>query len=141
MIPGSGRSLEEGNGNPLQYSCLEKSYGRRSLLGYSPQGCKDSDTTERLHFTSLHIVSWAFLVTHLVKNLPAMWETCSIPGLGRSPGDGNGYPLQYSGLQNSMDCRVHGVRKSGTQLSDFHFHLSYCIWELAVKHLTRLPHI
>ena len=38
----------------------------------------------------------------------------SIPGLGRSPGEGNGYPLQYSGLENSMDCMVHGVTKSGT---------------------------
>ena len=33
----------------------------------------------------------------------------SIPGLGRSPGEGKGYPLQYSGLENSMDCIVHGV--------------------------------
>ena len=46
----------------------------------------------------------------------------SIPGLGRSPGEGNGYPLQYSGLENSMDCIVHGVAKSRTQLSDFHLH-------------------
>ena len=43
-----------------------------------------------------------------------------IPGLGRSPGDGEGYPLQYSGLENSMHCTVHGVTKSRTQLSDFH---------------------
>ena len=35
----------------------------------------------------------------------------SIPGLGRSPGEQNGYPLQYSGLENSMDCIVHGVAK------------------------------
>ena len=45
----------------------------------------------------------------------------SIPGLGRSPGEGKGYPLQYSGLENSMDCIVHGVAKSQTRLSDFHF--------------------
>ena len=45
----------------------------------------------------------------------------SIPGLGRYTGEGNGYPLQYSGLENSMDCIVHGVTKSWTQLSDFHF--------------------
>ena len=45
-----------------------------------------------------------------------------IPGLGRSLGEGKGYPLQYSGLlENPMDCRVHGVIKSQTQLSDFHF--------------------
>ena len=44
-----------------------------------------------------------------------------IPGLGRSPGEGKGYTLQYSGLENSMDCTVHGVTKSRTWLSDFHF--------------------
>ena len=42
------------------------------------------------------------------------------PGLGRSPGEGKGYPLQYSSLENSMDCIVHGVAKSRTRLSDFH---------------------
>ena len=58
-IPGSGRSPGEGNGNPLQYSCLEKSHGWRSLVGYSPQGHKESDTTERLHFTSLHFLRFS----------------------------------------------------------------------------------
>ena len=48
----------------------------------------------------------------------------SISGLGRSPGEGKGYPLQYSGLENPMDCIVHEVAKSRTQLSDFHFILS-----------------
>ena len=38
----------------------------------------------------------------------------SIPGLGRSPGEGNCYPLQYSGLENSMDSVVHGVAESDT---------------------------
>ena len=45
----------------------------------------------------------------------------SIPGLGRTPGEENGYQLQYSGLENSMDYIVHGVTKSWTRLSDFHF--------------------
>ena len=44
-----------------------------------------------------------------------------IPELGRSPGAGKGYPLQYSGLESSMDCVVHGVTKSWTRLSDFPF--------------------
>ena len=44
-----------------------------------------------------------------------------IPGLGRSPREGDGYPLQYSGLENPMDCIVHGVAKSWTQLSNFDF--------------------
>ena len=48
-IPGSGRSPGEENGNPLQYSCLENPTDR-GTWGYSPQGCKESDTTERLNF-------------------------------------------------------------------------------------------
>ena len=43
-----------------------------------------------------------------------------IPEFGRSPGEGKGYPLLYSGLENSMDCIVHGVTKSWTWLSDSH---------------------
>jgi len=46
LIPGLGRSPGGGHGNPLQYSCLENSYGQRSLVGYSPRGRKESDTTE-----------------------------------------------------------------------------------------------
>ena len=45
----------------------------------------------------------------------------SISGLGRSSGEEKGYPLQYSGLENSVDCTVLGVAKSGTLLSNFHF--------------------
>ena len=48
----------------------------------------------------------------------------SVPGLGRSPGEGKGYPLQYSVLENSMDYTVHGVTKSQTWQNDFHFHFS-----------------
>ena len=55
----------------------------------------------------------------------------SVPGFGRSPGEGKGYPLQYSGLENFMDCIVHGVTKSQTWLSDFHFSLSFL---LLIKH-------
>ena len=44
-----------------------------------------------------------------------------IPGLGRSPGEGNSYPLQCSGLENSMDCLVHGIAVSQKRLNDFHF--------------------
>ena len=65
--------------------------------------------------------SWVCLVAQLVKNLP-VGDLCSIPGLRRSLGEGKGYPLQYSGLENSMDCIVHGVAKSWKQLNDFHFH-------------------
>ena len=47
-----------------------------------------------------------------------------IPGLGRSPGGGKGYPLQCSGLENPMDCTVPGVTQSRTRLSGFHFSVS-----------------
>ena len=59
----------------------------------------------------------------MVKNPPAnAGDAGSIPGLGRSPGEGNGNPLQYTCLGNPMDkgawwATVHGVTKSGTQLS------------------------
>ena len=57
-----------------------------------------------------------------------MGDVGSIPGFGRSPGEVNGYPLQYSGLENSMDCVVHGVAKSRTRQSDFHL-LTYLLGE------------
>ena len=53
-----------------------------------------------------------------------------IPGLERFHGEGNGYPLQYSGLESSMECVVHGVSKSCTGLSNFHFRFI-----LNIKHL------
>ena len=48
----------------------------------------------------------------------------SIPGLGRCPGEGKSYPLQYSGLENSMDWIIHVVEMSQTLLSDFDFHFT-----------------
>ena len=64
----------------------------------------------------------------MVKNLPAAGDLGSIPGSESSPGEGNGNPLQYSCLENSMDrgawkARVHGVTENRTGLSGFHFHL------------------
>ena len=72
-----------------------------------------------------------FLGGTLVKNLPAsagdVRDTGSIPGLGRSPGEGHDNPLQYSCLENSMDRRswgaiVYGIKKSWTRLSGYHFY-------------------
>ena len=83
----------EGTGNPLQYSCLEKSHGWRSLVGYSPWGRKESDTTEQLHFHfSLSCIR-----------------------------EGNGNPLQCSCLENPRDggawwAAVYGVTQSPTRL-------------------------
>ena len=54
-----------------------------------------------------------------------------IPGLGRSPGEGKGYPLQYSGLENSMDCIVHRVAKSWTRLSELSLLFMYLFINLS----------
>ena len=65
--------------------------------------------------------SWASPVAQLVKNLCNEGDLGSIPGLGRSPREGKGYPLQYSGLENSMNCIVHGVAKSRNDWATFTF--------------------
>ena len=84
--------FREGNDTPLQYSCLE-SHGRRSLVGCSPWGCEESDTTEQLHFHfSLSCI-----------------------------GEGNGNPLLCSCLENPRDggawwAVVYGVAQSWTRL-------------------------
>ena len=64
-------------------------------------------------------VSWASQVAWMIKSLPAMWETRFDPWVGKIPGEGNGNPLQYSCLENSMEggawqATVHGVAKSPT---------------------------
>ena len=56
-----------------------------------------------------------------------------IPGSGRSPGEGKGYLLQYSGLENSIDSVVHGVAKSWTRLNDFHSKLTYVVENLQLS--------
>ena len=64
-------------------------------------------------------------MTHLVKESTRnAGDLGLIPGLGSSPEEGRGYPLQYSGLENSVDYTVHGVTKSQTRLSDIHFTLT-----------------
>ena len=85
------------------------------------------DNASRLPVTKEQ--GWASLVAQIVKNLPAMQETWvrslgSIPGSGRSPGEGNGNPFEYSCLEDPMDggawwATVHRVAKSQRRLSDF----------------------
>ena len=62
-----------------------------------------------------------------------------ITGLGRPPGEWKGYPLQYSGLENSMDT-VHGGTKSQTGLSDFQFHFIKMVKEMGICILMSLQH-
>ena len=68
-----------------------------------------------------------------------MGDLGSIPGLGRYPGEENGDPLQYSDLENSMDCRVYGVAKSWTRLSDFHIPFQELINQTILNEAKLIP--
>ena len=63
-------------------------------------------------------------MAQLVKNRLQCGRPGFDPWVGKIPGEGKGYPFQYSGLENLMDGIVYGVGKSQTLLSDFHFHFS-----------------
>ena len=78
----------------------------------------------RIDIYALLCIKWDSLVADSKASAHNAGDLGSIPGLGRSPGEGNGNPLQCSCLENSMDggawwATVHGVAKSRTRLSDF----------------------
>ena len=149
LTPGSGRSLAEGNGHPLQYSCLENPMDRGAWWG-TVHGVAESGMTGQLTqlsgASSLHLPTllsigsgsscitgrthktWASQVALVAKNPPASAgdtrDVGSIPVLGRSPGGGHGNPLQCSCLENPMDrgawwATVHGAARSRTPLKGF----------------------
>ena len=88
-----------------------------SRAGYSPRVCKKLDTTERLSLLLLGFTD----ISVSEESACNAGDPGSILGSGRSAGEGNRYPLQLSGLENSMDCIVHEVAKSQTRLSNFPF--------------------
>ena len=98
---------------PTPVLLTRKFHGRKSLVGYSPWDCKELHRTEPL---------LGFPCSSAGKE-----STCNVgdlgstPGLGRSPGEGKGYPLQYSVLENSMDSVSPWGLKELDRLSDFHF--------------------
>ena len=128
---------------PLQYSCLENSMDRGAWQGNSPWSPKcQTRLSTHACIPVTYILNMKFLKNfEFCVGFPCVGfpfvafpcgsagkeSTCNvgdlglIPGLGRSPGEGKGYPFQYSGLDNSMNCIVHGVAKSWTRLSNFHF--------------------
>ena len=114
-------------GFPSHYKAFELPY-----LAFSPAAMPPPPPTF-LTFVHRLLPYRASLVAQLVKNPPAMWETRNvgdlgpIPGLERSPREGNSYPLQYSGLENLMDCIFHEVTQRQTRLSDFHFQVALVV--------------
>ena len=134
---GSGRSPRVGNDNPLQYSCLENSLDREAWVatvhGVTKSWTWLSDWThtqdrswmrECLPISKYLELYRGFPDSSVGKSSCNAGDLGSIPGLERSRGEGKGYPLWYSGLENSMDCIVQGVTKSQTRLRDF----QWTIW-------------
>ena len=122
-VPGSGRSSGEGIGYPLQCSWASLV----AQLVKNPPAVQE--TTVHFWFRKIHwrrdrLPTPVFLGFHIgssgKESLSNTGDQGSIPGLGRSPREGKGYPLQYSGLENSMDCIGHGVTKSRTRLRELH---------------------
>ena len=117
--------IGEGNGNPLQCSCLENPRDRGSWWAAVYGVAQSRTRLKRLSSSSRQVyVQVGFPGGSVVKNSSAnAGDTGSIPGWGRSPEEGNGNPLQYSCLGNPMDrdawwATVHGVAKSWTPLSN-----------------------
>ena len=96
--------LGEGNGNTLQYSCVKNPVGR-GVWWAAVHGITQSQT--RLKRLSSRSSSSAGK-----ESACSAGDLGSIPGMRRSPGEGKGYPLQYSSLENSMESIVHGVAES-----------------------------
>ena len=148
-IPGSGRYPGEGNGDPLQYSCLGNTMDRGAWRATIHGVTKELDTTKHAGICQLLAITvlWGYTASFHVRvprgphnsyqNWPPSFPcssvgkefACSagdpglIPGLGRSPGEGNGNPLLYPCLENLMDreawwAAVHGVAKSWARLSN-----------------------
>ena len=79
-LPALGRSPGEGNGNPLQYSCLENPHGQWSLVNYSLWGRKESDTTEwpRTHTQHINFSCWEGKVIKYIKHTPFLTHKCIV---------------------------------------------------------------
>ena len=113
----------------LQHQCFQWVFRTDFLwdwLIWSPCGPRDSQES-----SNITVQKHQFFGAQLSLGFPCgsagkesacnVGDLGSIPGLGRPLSEGEGYPLQYSGLENSMDCVDHGVTKSRTRLRDFHF--------------------
>ena len=87
-----------------------------------------------MFYPRIRIKIRASLVAQLKESTCNMEDLGLIPGLGRSPGEGEDYPLQYSGLENSRDCRAPGIAKSQTRPSNFSLSLFFlelgCVLEI-----------
>ena len=116
--------------------CIESAVRMVEIISNCQSGINDiSHRWGSKNLPAALSMSFTSLLAQLVKNHMQHQTLGSIPGLGQFPGEGKGYPFQYSGLENSLDCIVHGVAKSQTWPSNFHFHFTFCIqmlWQLGL---------
>ena len=113
---------------PIPVFLPGKFHGRRSPGDCSPWGHRKTGLSDfHIHMFSVSRLS-SFCGSAGKESCLPCRRLGSVPGLGRSPGEGKGYPLQYSGLENSMDCIVHGLAKSQTWLT---FTFTLCmVWNV-----------
>ena len=145
-IPRLRKFPGEGNGNLLQYSCLgnflHRGAQQAEVLGVTKSQTQLGNFT--LYFVLAPLSSGLFVLTRQTGFPDGSGSTEStvnvecqvqIPASGRFPGEGNGCPLQYSGLENSTDCIVHEIAKSQTRLSNFHIntHMYTAKWRDVIK--------
>ena len=114
----------EGKINTLQ-SCFKEKVKVFVIMLLSQDRQIDSFLTYSVTTQSMYVTCMGFPGGSAGKESASnVGDLGLIPGLGRCPGEGNSYLLQHSGLENFMDCIVHGIAKSRTRLSDFQFHFS-----------------
>ena len=120
-VPGLGRSPEGGHGNPLQYSCLENPHGQRSLVGYGPQGHKESDATECQNTAQTCIpklVCFRFARLSLVFFAAQGFSLVVVSGVGSySPAAVVGLLIAVASLFQSMGFRAHGLSSLAHRLT------------------------
>ena len=121
--------LQSDTGCAASYSLLVSTSGNSALVCFQLKTLPSQNLSIPFQRFNVPLTpSWASLVPQMVKNLPAMWEAWFNPWLGRSPEERNGYSLQYSCLETSMErgaawwTTVHGGTKSQSHRSNDHVH-------------------
>ena len=117
-ILGSGSSPAEGIGYPLQYSWASLMAQMVKNLPAMQETLSQEDPWRRDRLPTPVFLGFPHGSAGKESSCN-VGDLGSLPGLERSPREEKGYTLQYSGLENSMDCIVHGVAKSQTQLNNF----------------------
>ena len=134
---GNNKGQDGWMASPTQWTWVRANSGRwrrtKNLWCCSPWGHKESDTTEWLNNQTIYMYVCIPCGSAGKGSMCNMGDLSLIPGLGRSLGEGKGYPLQYSGLENSMHYIVHGSHRVRHNWATFTFTEGINIWTLRRK--------